>query len=141
MSAPVSAPVSARAVLFACTHNTVRSPMAAALFAQATGAPAVSCGLNAGEQVNGFACAVMAEAGVDLLDHHPRTFEDVQDRPELIVALTPDAAVRAEQVAGVPVEVWPIDDPTLTEGSREQQLEAFRQVRDDLRARIAARFR
>jgi protein-tyrosine-phosphatase len=127
-------------VLFACTHNTVRSPMAAALFAQATGAPAVSCGLTAGEQVNGFACAVMAEAGVDLLDHHPRRFEDVADRPELIVALTPEAAARAGRVPGVPVEVWPIEDPTLTEGSREQQLDAFRRVRDDLRARIRARF-
>lgn len=127
-------------VLFACTHNTVRSPMAAALFAQATGAPAVSCGLGAGEQVNGFACAVMAEAGLDLLDHHPRAFEDVQGRPDLIVALTPEAAARAEQVPGVPVEAWPIEDPTLVEGSREQQLDAFRRVRDDLRARIAARF-
>jgi protein-tyrosine-phosphatase len=82
----------------------------------------------------------MAEAGLDLLEHQPRTFEDVADRPELIVALTPEAAARAEQVAGVPVEVWPIDDPTLTEGAREQQLDAFRRVRDDLRARIGARF-
>jgi protein-tyrosine-phosphatase len=127
-------------VLFACTHNTVRSPMAAAFYAQATGAPAISCGLDAGQQVNGFACAVMAEAGVDLLDHHPRTFEDVQDRPDLIVALTPEAAQRADRVEGVPVEVWPIEDPTMAEGSREQQLDAFRRVRDDLRARIQARF-
>lgn len=128
------------AVLFACTHNTVRSPMAAALFQQLTGAPAVSCGLSAGEQVNGFACAVMAEAGVDLLDHRPRAFEDIQDRPDLIVALTPEAAARATRVPGVPVETWPIEDPTLSEGSREQRLDAFRGVRDDLRARIAARF-
>jgi protein-tyrosine-phosphatase len=114
--------------------------MAAALFAQATGSPAVSCGLSAGEQVNGFACAVMAEAGVDLLDHHPRRFEDIDERPDLIVALTPEAAAGAEQVDGVPVETWSIEDPTLVEGSREQQLDAFRRVRDDLRARIAARF-
>ena len=127
-------------VLFACTHNTVRSPMAAALFAQATGAPAASCGLHVGEQVNGFACAVMAEAGVDLLDHHPRTFEDVHDYPDLIIALTPEASARADQVPGVPVETWPIEDPTLTEGSREQQLDAFHRVRDDLRARTEARF-
>lgn len=138
MSAPVEG--AARTVLFACTHNTVRSPMAAALFAEVTGAPAWSCGLNAGEQVNGFACAVMAEAGLDLLEHHPRAFEDVEDRPELIVALTPEAGARAEQVTGVRVEVWPIEDPTLTEGSREQQLDAFRAVRDDLRNRIRARF-
>ena len=103
MSPPAGRAV--RAVLFACTHNTVRSPMAAALFAEVTGAPAVSCGLSAGEQVNGFACAVMAEAGLDLLEHHPRTFEDVADRPELIVALTPEAGARADQVAGVPVEI------------------------------------
>ena len=127
-------------VLFACTHNTVRSPMAAALFAQATGSPALSCGLHAGDQVNGFAAAVMAEAGVDLLEHAPRNFEDVADYPDLIVALTPEAADRAACVPGVPVEVWPIEDPTLTEGSREQQLDAFRRVREDLRARVGARF-
>jgi protein-tyrosine-phosphatase len=127
-------------ILFACTHNTVRSPMAAALFAQATGAPALSCGLHAGDHVNGFAAAVMAEAGVDLLAHEPRSFEDVVDYPDLIVALTPEAAARAERVPGVPLEVWPIEDPTLAEGSREQQLDAFRRVRDDLRARIRARF-
>lgn len=127
-------------VLFACTHNTVRSPIAAALFQQATGSPALSCGLDAGEQVNGFACAVMAEAGVDLLDHHPRTFEDVADSPDLIVALTPEAAARASRVPGVPLETWPIEDPTLVEGSREQQLDAFRRVRDELRARIGERF-
>ena len=127
-------------VLFACTHNTVRSPMAAALFAQATGAPALSCGLHAGDHVNGFAAAVMAEAGVDLLHHEPRSFEDVVDHPDLIVALTAEAAERAGRVRDVPLEVWPIEDPTLVEGSREQQLEAFRAVRDDLRARIEARF-
>lgn len=131
--------MSAPSVLFACTHNTVRSPMAAALYAQATGRPALSCGLVAGEQVNGFACAVMAEAGVDLLHHHPQAFDDVPDAPDLVIALTPEAAARAQR-SGVATEVWPIEDPTLGEGSREQQLDAFRRVRDDLRARILARF-
>jgi protein-tyrosine-phosphatase len=113
--------------------------MAAALYAQATGRPALSCGLVAGEQVNGFACAVMAEVGVDLLDHHPQAFDDIPDAPDLVIALTPEAAARSQR-SGVATEVWRIDDPTLGEGSREQQLDAFRRVRDDLRARILARF-
>jgi hypothetical protein len=38
------------------------------------------------------------------------------------------------------VEYWPIADPTAVEGSREQRLEAYREVRDQLLARIRARF-
>jgi hypothetical protein len=40
----------------------------------------------------------------------------------------------------VDVEYWPIHDPTLVEGSREQRLDAYRTTRDDLMRRIRARF-
>jgi hypothetical protein len=38
------------------------------------------------------------------------------------------------------VEYWPTADPTDTEGSREQRLEAYRTVRDQLLNRIRERF-
>jgi protein-tyrosine-phosphatase len=38
------------------------------------------------------------------------------------------------------VEYWPTVDPTGTEGSREQRLNAYREVRDQLTARIRERF-
>ena len=38
------------------------------------------------------------------------------------------------------VEYWPTADPTAIEGNREQRLDAYRAVRDQLMARIRARF-
>jgi hypothetical protein len=40
----------------------------------------------------------------------------------------------------VEVEYWPTMDPTAIEGSREQRLDAYRAVRDELTKRIEARF-
>ena len=38
------------------------------------------------------------------------------------------------------VEYWPTPDPTAIEGTREQRLDAYREVRDQLTERIKARF-
>jgi len=40
----------------------------------------------------------------------------------------------------VDVEYWPTMDPTVIEGSREQRLDAYRAVRDELTKKIEARF-
>lgn len=129
-------------VLFACNHNAVRSPMAAALLAQATGGRvrASSCGVLAGEALDPFAQAVMSEAGLDLGGHAPQTFEAAGGHWDLVVALTPEADQRAGELSPHAHEFWPVDDPTLSEGAREQRLDAYRAVRDDLRRRILARF-
>jgi hypothetical protein len=38
------------------------------------------------------------------------------------------------------VEYWPTADPTAIEGSREQRMNAYREVRDQLLKRIRERF-
>jgi protein-tyrosine-phosphatase len=136
------------AVLFACGLNAVRSPIAAALFGQIFGRAVYvgSAGVRKGE-LDPFAVAVMAEIGLDISRHKPVTFEELDEWEglnfDLIVTLAPEAHHRALEVtrtSAVDVEYWPIADPTAVEGSREQQLEAYRQVRDQLLARIRARF-
>lgn len=136
------------AVLFACGLNAVRSPIAAALFGQIFGRAVYvgSAGVRKGE-LDTFAVAVMAEIGLDISRHKPVTFEDLDEWEglnfDLIVTLAPEAHHRALEVtrtSAVDVEYWPIADPTAVEGSREQRLEAYRQVRDQLLARIRARF-
>jgi protein-tyrosine-phosphatase len=134
------------AVLFACNLNRVRSPMAAALARRIGGDRLYtdSCGLVAAEEIDGFAAAVMAELGLDLTEHAPKTFEAVRDRPfDLIVSLTPEAHRRAEEIArdrGIAAEYWPAADPTEEGGSREQRLTAYRAVRDELKRRLTERF-
>ncbi|HTK35199.1 MAG TPA: low molecular weight phosphatase family protein [Caulobacteraceae bacterium] len=126
-------------VLFACNLNRVRSPMAAAL-AQRLGLGADSCGLSATDAVDPFLAAVMLEVGVDLSEHQPKTFADVNGETfDLIIALTPEAR---ERLAGsaTPVEYWPTADPTLADGSREQRLDAYREVRRALQRRLSERF-
>lgn len=129
------------AVLFLCNHNAVRSPMAAALLEQTRGGRVrtASCGVLAAEALDPFAQAVLAEAGLDVADHAPTSFEAAAGPWDLVVALTPEADQRAAQMQ-VDHEFWPVDDPTPTEGTREQRLDAYRAVRDDLRRRINARF-
>jgi protein-tyrosine-phosphatase len=132
-----------QSVLFACTSNTVRSPMAEALARHYFGREIyfASAGLKRGDP-DGFAMAAMEEIGIDITRHKPRTFEDLEDSNfDVIVTLSPEAHHRAlEFTRAMAVEViyWPTPDPTATQGSRETMLEAYRAVRDRLAARINA---
>jgi protein-tyrosine-phosphatase len=136
------------AVLFACGLNAVRSPMAAALLKQMLGGSLYvgSAGVRKGE-VDPFAVAVMEEIGIDIESHDPITFEELEDLEglnfDLIVTLSPEAhhkALELTRVLAVDVEYWPTADPTAVEGNREQRLNAYRVVRDQLVEKIRERF-
>jgi protein-tyrosine-phosphatase len=142
---PVTQPL---AVLFACGQNAVRSPMAAALFAQIFGRSVYvgSAGVRKGE-LDPFAVAAMAEIGIDISQHKPVTLEELEDWEglnfDLIVTLTPQAHHRALELtrtSAVEVEYWPTPDPSAVEGSRTQRLDAYRELRDQLMERIQQRF-
>ncbi|MEZ5994583.1 MAG: hypothetical protein R3C25_02415 [Hyphomonadaceae bacterium] len=139
-----------RSVLFACTHNVIRSPMAAELMRMQFG-PLVrvdSVGLRPGEAVSTMAAFVMDEAGGDISTWRPKGFEAFdeywEDDPfDLIVSLSPEVhhtALGLVPQLGRAAEYWPTFDPSLAEGSREQVLMEYRSVRDSLARRIAARF-
>ncbi|MDX1575570.1 MAG: arsenate reductase ArsC [Kiloniellales bacterium] len=134
-----------RAVLFSCTLNSVRSPMAEGLLKHLLGHKIYvdSAGVRAGE-IDPFAISVMEELGIDLSRHRSKSFDDLEDTSyDLIVSLSPEAqhkAVELTRTMACEVEFWPILDPTWVEGSRETRLDAYRQVRDELRRRIEARF-
>jgi len=132
------------AVLFACSRNAVRSPMAAAILKHLAGRRVYvdSAGVRAGEP-DPFAAAAMEELGIDLTRHRPQALDALTDISfDLIVSLSPEAHHKALQLAegyAVEVEYWPTPDPTLTDGSREQILDAYRGVRDGLFRRIKQR--
>jgi len=133
------------AVLFACSRNAARSPMAASILKQLAGKRVYvdSAGVRACEP-DPFAEAVMAEIGIDLSGHVPKSLGELTDLSfDLIVTLSPEAHRRALALAAghaIEVEYWPIPNPSLAEGSREQMLEAYRTLRDGLSARLKARF-
>jgi protein-tyrosine-phosphatase len=134
-----------RAVLFSCTLNSVRSPMAEGLLKHLLGHRIYvdSAGVRRGE-IDPFAVAVMEEIGIDLSRHHAKSFDELADTSyDLIVSLSPEAqhsAVELTRTMACEVEFWPIMDPTWVEGSREARLAAYREVRDELKRRIEARF-
>ena len=133
------------AVLFACSQNSVRSPMAEGLLKYLLGHRIYvdSVGVR-GSEIDHFAVEVMDELGIDLTRHRSKTFEDLEDTSyDLIVSLSPEAqhqAVELTRTMACEVEFWNTMDPSIIEGSRETRLEAYRQVRDFLKRRIEQRF-
>ncbi|MFY9629048.1 MAG: arsenate reductase ArsC [Methylocystis sp.] len=138
---PAASRARPQSVLFACTLNTVRSPMAEALARHYFGREIyfASAGLKRGEP-DGFAIAAMEEIGIDLSRHRPHTFEELEDSNfDVIVTLSPESHHRAMEFTrtmAVEVIYWPTPDPTATQGSRETVLQAYREVRDRLASRI-----
>ncbi len=131
-------------VLFACSLNAVRSPMAEALGKNILGFSMFidSAGVNR-QELDPFAMSVMREIGIEISAHHTKTFDDIDvDSFDLIITLSPEAYERAKafaRTADVEVEYWPIPDPTDCGDTRDQKLDAYRRVRDEIRNRISAR--
>jgi protein-tyrosine-phosphatase len=130
-----------QSVLFACSMNAVRSPMAEAIARHFFGKDIyfASAGVRQGK-LDPFVTVVMDEIGIDLQKHKPHTFEDLEDSTyDLIVSLSPEAHHRALEFTrtdAVDVVYWPTLDPTAVEGSREMKLDAYRGVREGLVRRI-----
>lgn len=131
-----------RSVLFLCTMNAARSPMAAGLLRHLKGRDVYveSAGVHAGT-LDPLAAQVMAELGITLEAHQPKMLQDFLSRDfDLVVALSGEAQARARQKHSGPIEYWPTPDPTEAEGNLEQRKAAYRAVRDGLKRRIAAMF-
>jgi protein-tyrosine-phosphatase len=133
------------ALLFACTHNVIRSPMAAAFARHFYGNRVfiASCGVRPGEP-DPFVATVMDEIGIDLRKHRPQSFADLEDSSfDIVISLSPEAHHRALELTrtmAIEAEYWPTLDPSATAGSREQILDSYRDVRDGLMKRVRTRF-
>ncbi|HEU4519257.1 MAG TPA: low molecular weight phosphatase family protein [Microvirga sp.] len=133
-----------QSVLFVCAFNSVRSPMAEALARHYFGKSIYvqSAGVRKSE-ADGFMVAALDEIGIDASRHKPRTLDELEEWEglnfDLIVSLSPEAhhaALELTRTVAADVEYWPTPDPTLAQGTREQVLDAYRDVRDGLSYRI-----
>ena len=133
------------AVLFACTHNSVRSPIGEGLLKHLLGHKIYvdSVGVRP-KEIDPFVIEVMDEIGIDLSRHRPKGFDELEDTSyDLIISLSPEAqhsAVELTRTMACEVEFWHTFDPSLIEGNRETCLAGYRQIRDQLKRRIEARF-
>lgn len=133
------------AVLFACTHNAVRSPMAEGIVKHLLNRKLYvdSAGVRPG-LLDPFAVEVMDEIGIDIAKHRPKSFDELDDESfDEVISLSPEAQHRAVDLTrawACDVVFWNTFDPTIMEGTREMRLDAYRQVRDQLVKRIRQRF-
>ncbi len=130
-------------VLFVCSMNSVRSPIAAALARRLFPGRLIvrSAGVRSGK-ADAFVEEVMEEIGIDMSVHTPHTMEElVANHFDLVVTLSGDApeAVERRGLETGAVEHWPMPDPTETEGNREAVLSAYRTLRDTLQQRVRER--
>lgn len=133
------------AVLFACSQNSIRSPMAAGILRHFMGHRIFveSVGVRAGE-VSDFATAVMDEIGIDISDHTPKSFDEYADTSfDMVISLSPEAhhtAIELTRTNSLEAIYWATFDPADANGSREQILDTYRSVRDALLQKIKQRF-
>ena len=134
-----------QSILFACTMNAVRSPMAAALLRHFSENKYYvrSAGVKVGS-LDPFSVAIMSEIDIDISQHTPKTLSELGDNSfDTIITLTPEAhhqAIEFTRTMYVQVIYWPTLDPSLTSGNREQMLSAYRACRDGLLSKIRQYF-
>jgi protein-tyrosine-phosphatase len=108
-----------------------------------------SAGVHNDMEIDGFSVAVCQEMGIELSRHRSRSFEEMRDWGDdlsgfdLVVALSPASqrqALEFTRFFHLDVEYWPILDPTGIGETREAKLAAYRQARDQIKARMLERF-
>ena len=122
-----------KTVIFACVHNAGRSQMAAAFFnalADPSVARAVSAGTSPGDRVHPGVVAAMREIGIDLSGAKPqRLTPELARGADLLVTM--GCGENCPVVPGLRRDDWPLEDP------KNQPAERVREIRDDIRERIA----
>jgi protein-tyrosine-phosphatase len=120
-------------ILFVCGANSIRSPIAEAIARSILPSSVyiASVGVKDGER-DPFVDVILAEQGLSLGDRKPQKWEDLGDGFfDLVVTLSPEAhhaAMSATEADATAVEFWPMPDPSAVNGSRDQILDAYRDV-------------
>jgi uncharacterized protein (UPF0262 family)/protein-tyrosine-phosphatase len=129
-------------ILFVCSMNSVRSPIAAALARKLFPGRLIarSAGVRSGK-ADHFVHQVMEEIGVDMSVHTPHTMEELMaSNFDIIVTLAPEAqkAVADRGLEAAVMEHWTVPDPSEIEGTRDASLAAYRDLREEMDRRLRA---
>jgi arsenate reductase (thioredoxin) len=130
-----------QSVLFLCTGNSARSQMAEAWLRKYGGDEfeVYSTGLEP-STLNPFTIQAMSEKGVDMSAHHAKSVREYLGKKDFTYVIT--VCSNAEEKCpttflGQLYRLhWPFDDPAAAQGSDEEKLAKFRQVRDEIEVKI-----
>ena len=132
-------PSERRRVLILCTHNSARSQMAEGLLRSMADDhfEVASAGTEA-TRVHPLAIRAMDDVGIDLRGHASKTLDGfLADKWDYVITVCDSANERCPLFPGAAARLhWSFPDPSAATGSEAEQLEAFRRVRDDVRARL-----
>jgi len=130
-------------VLFLCTGNSVRSQMAEAFLREYGNGrfKSFSAGV-APRGINSLTIQVMEEIGFDMSGHRSKGVEEFLGKVhfEYLITLCDDAEQNCPAIwPGVNQRLhWSFEDPAAFNGTQEEKLEKFRQVRDQIQAKVLA---
>ncbi len=125
-------------VLILCTANSARSQMAEGLLRDITHQQGQSMDVySAGafpSTVNPLAIEAMHEIGLDISQQRSKSLTEFLNQPfDYVITVCDNAAESCPIFPGPAQRIhWSLPDPAAVKGSHEQQLESFRQVRNDL---------
>ena len=146
---PTQPPTHAQRIIFACTYNRIRSPMAAALMSALypNHTSITSCGVEIKDSIgDGFTIAVMQEVGIDLTHHASRDITSLAIHPsDTIICLSETSyeticRMRSNLPEACQIDYWSVYHPDLLAESRHRRLAGYRAVREELRARLIKHF-
>ncbi len=140
-------------ILFLCTHNSARSQMAEGLLRTIYGDryDAYSAGVEA-KSVDPRAVLVMKEIGIDISGQRSKSSEEFQDTIFDLAVTVCDRAKQACPICSTQLQLptkspkarevihRSFEDPALAQGSQEEQLKVFRQIRDEIKEWISQTF-
>lgn len=135
----------AKSVLFVCNLNAVRSVLAEYMtnaFYQGD-IIAQSCGVIAGSP-DGYAASVALEQDIDITNHESRYLSDIDVSAfDEIISFSEDAAAEVARLSlpsSVKTAFWQVRDFVNIGDSREEKLEVYRALYDDILKHILGHF-
>lgn len=126
-------------ILFLCTGNSIRSQMAAAMFARAAaGAWEVHSAGVSPYRVHPLTVLIMEESGYDLTRERSKGLDEVPvDRLDYVVTLCGHAReVCPGPVRDRPGEHWPVSDPISVAGGEGLRIARFRECKEEIQGRV-----
>uniref|UniRef100_A0A7C4L016 Arsenate reductase ArsC n=1 Tax=Bellilinea caldifistulae TaxID=360411 RepID=A0A7C4L016_9CHLR len=127
-------------VLFLCTGNSARSQMAEALLRKYAGDhfEVYSAGLEP-KGLNPYTVKVLEEIGVDTSQHYSKTLDTFMGKVHFgyLITVCSNAEENCPVFPGMGKRMhWPFEDPAAFVGGEEETLQKFREVRDQIDARV-----